>query len=115
MKLVIAIIQPDVLNKVREALIEAEITRITVSRCTGRGKGDKDGYLYRGHAVAPTLMPKVRIDIACNDEFVDIAVQTILKSAKHGENGVIGDGKIFVVPLEKVYRIRTEEEGSAAI
>jgi nitrogen regulatory protein P-II 1 len=115
MKLVIAIIKPDMLNQVREALIKAEITRITVSRCTGRGKGDQNGYLYRGRAVAPTLMPKVRIDIACNDEFVDTAVQAILKSAKHGKEGEIGDGKIFVVPLEKVYRIRTEEEGSEAI
>ncbi len=115
MKLVIAIIQPDMLNQVREALIQADITRITVSRCTGRGVGDKNGYIYRGQAVAPTLMPKVRIDIACNDEYVDTAVQTILKAAKHGKEGHIGDGKIFVVPLEKVYRIRTEEEGSAAI
>lgn len=115
MKLVIAIFQPDVLNQVREALIAADITRITVSRCTGRGKGDQNGYIYRGQAVAPTLMPKVRIDIACNDEYVDTAVKTILKAAKHGEKGEAGDGKIFVVPLEKVYRIRTEEEGSDAI
>ena len=59
-------------------------------------------------------MPKVRLDIACNDEYVNTAVEAILKSAKHGD-GKIGDGKVFVMPLEKVYRIRTEEEGSAAI
>ena len=114
MKLVVAIIQPDLLNKVREALLKAEITRITVSRCTGRGNFKDDVYIYRGQTVAPALMPKVRLDIACNDEYVDIAVKAILKSAKHGD-GQIGDGKIFVMPLEKVYRIRTEEEGSDAI
>ena len=114
MKLVIAVIQPDMLNMVREELIKEGITRITASRCTGRGKVKKDHYLYRGQQVAPDLMPKIRLDIACNDEFVDIAVQAILRSAKHGE-GKTGDGKIFVVPLEKVYRIRTDEEGSEAI
>ena len=114
MKLVIAIIQPDMLNMVREALITEGITRITASRCTGRGKVKKDHYLYRGQQVAPDLMPKVRLDIACNDEFVDTAVKAIMTSAKHGD-GKTGDGKIFVIPLEKVYRIRTEEEGSKAI
>ena len=114
MKLVVAIIQPDMLNQVREALIRAEITRITVSRCAGRGKLTKETYLYRGQEVAPALLPKVRLDIACNDDFVDVAVQAILKSAKHGD-GKIGDGKIFVLPIEKVYRIRTEEEGGKAI
>jgi nitrogen regulatory protein P-II 1 len=59
-------------------------------------------------------MPKIRLDIACNDEFVDIAVQAILKAAKHGD-GKVGDGKIFVLPIEKCYRIRTEEEGGKAI
>ena len=115
MKLVVAIIQPDMLNLVRETLIKADITRITVSRCTGRGEFEKDVYLYRGHAVAPTLLPKVRLDIACNDEFVDTAVQAILKAAKHGSEGKRGDGKIFVLPIEKTYRIRTEEEGPGAI
>jgi nitrogen regulatory protein P-II 1 len=115
MKLVIAIIQPDMLNQVREALIEAEITRITVSRCTGRGKATDEELVYRGQTVPPTLIPKVRLDIACNDSFVDVCVNTIMKSAKHGKDGAIGDGKIFVIPLERVYRIRTEETGNDAI
>lgn len=114
MKLVVAIIQPDMLNLVRETLIKADITRITVSRCTGRGEFEKDVFLYRGQSVAPTLLPKVRLDIVCNDEFVDVAVQAIMKSAKHGE-GQRGDGKIFVMPVEKIYRIRTDEEGSSAV
>ena len=114
MKLVVAIIQPDMLNQVREALIKADITRITVSRCAGRGMLTRETYLYRGQEVAPALMPKVRLDIACNDEFVDTTVNAILSAAKHGE-GRIGDGKIFVLPVEKCYRIRTDEEGGAAI
>jgi len=113
MKLITAIIQPDKLDDVREALIQAEITRITVSRCGGRGRAETAD-LYRGQEVAPALIPKVRIDIACNDAFVDIAVQAILKAAKHGD-GKIGDGKIFVTHLEQCIRIRTEETGGEAI
>ncbi|MEX0777324.1 MAG: P-II family nitrogen regulator [Phycisphaeraceae bacterium] len=114
MKLITAIIQSDKLDQVREALIKAEITRITVSRCTGHGRAQGDFDLYRGAEVTPNLLPKVRLDIACNDEFVEIAVDAILKAAKHGA-GEIGDGKIFITPLEECIRIRTEERGGQAI
>ncbi len=114
MKLVIAVIQPDMLDTVREELIKAGITRITSSRCSGRGKVQKDSFLYRGQQVAPDLSPKVRLEIACNNEFLNIVVDTIMKSAKHGD-GKTGDGKIFVLPLEKIYRISTGEEGPEAI
>jgi nitrogen regulatory protein P-II 1 len=111
MKMVTAIIQPDKLDAVREALIAAEITRITISRVSGHGReAEKD--LYRGASVMPNLFPKVQLKIACNDEFVDIAIQAIIKAAKSGN---IGDGKIFVTPLEKCIRIRTEESGGIAI
>lgn len=113
MKLITAIIQPDRLDSVREALLAAEISRITVSRVTGHGRG-VDEELYRGQVVAPNLIPKVRLDIACNDDFVDVAVNAIIKAAKHGD-GKIGDGKIFVTPLEKCIRIRTGESGGKAI
>ena len=113
MKLLTAIIQPDKLDEVREALIEAEIGRITVNRVTGHGRQEDIG-LYRGQEITPVLNPKIEIKIACNDQFVDIAVDSILKSAKHGD-GEIGDGKIFITPLEKCFRIRTGEEGSSAI
>lgn len=113
MKLVTAIIQPDKLDEVRESLIEAEIYRITVSRCTGRGRAEETD-LYRGQKIAPALISKIRLDIACNDEFSEIAIQAILKAAKH-HDGKIGDGKIFVTPLEQCIRIRTEERGSEAI
>jgi nitrogen regulatory protein P-II 1 len=113
MKLVTAIIQPDKLDEVREALIKAEICRITVSRCTGRGRAEETD-LYRGQEVAPALITKIRLDIACNDEFVETAIDAILKAAKHGQ-GTIGDGKIFVTPMEQCIRIRTEERGGNAI
>ena len=113
MKLITAIIQPDKLDEVREQLIQAEIYRITVSRCTGRGQAQEMD-LYRGQEVAPALISKVRIDIACNDEFVKPAVDAILKGAKH-DKGELGDGKIFVTALEECIRIRTEERGSDAI
>ena len=70
--------------------------------------------LYRGQAYSPNLIPKARIDIAVNDEFVKVTCDTIIKAAKEGE-GVIGDGKIFITPLEECIRIRTEENGGEAI
>jgi nitrogen regulatory protein P-II 1 len=114
MKLITAIIKQEKLDTVREALIEAEITRITVSRVSGHGR-QRDEEIYRGQIVVPNLLPKIRIDIAVNDEFVKITVDTIIKSAKSGEDGDVGDGKIFVTPLEECIRIRTEETGGTAI
>ena len=113
MKLVTAIIQPDKLDAVREALIAAGITRITVSRVTGHGK-QIDEEVYRTQTFVPNLIPKARLDIAVNDEFVKITCETIVKAARHGA-GKIGDGKIFVTPLEEIIRIRTGEKGGQAI
>lgn len=114
MKLITAIIQPDMLDAVREALFAAEITRITVSRCTGHGRTAPETDLYRTQEVAPDLSPKVRIDIACNDDFVKVTCDAIIQAAKH-ESGELGDGKIFITPLEECIRIRTEERGGEAI
>jgi nitrogen regulatory protein P-II 1 len=102
------------LDEVREALIAAKITRITVSRVAGRGRHQEED-LYRGQEVDLALIPKVRLDIACNDEFVEQIIETIIKVAKSGDNGAIGDGKIFVTALEQCIRIRTGERGGAAI
>ena len=113
MKLIAAIIQPDKLDTVREALIAAGITRITVSRVTGHGK-QMDEEVYRTQKIVPNLIPKVRLDIAVNEEFVKITVDTIIKAARHGE-GKIGDGKIFISPLDEIIRIRTGEKGGQAI
>lgn len=113
MKLIVAIIQPDKLDEVHQALINAEIFRITVSRVTGHGQ-QEDQELYRGEEVTPSLIAKVRLEIAVNEAFVEPTIDAILSAAKHGD-GVIGDGKIFVLPLEQVIRIRTGERGGDAI
>jgi len=113
MKLITAIIQEDRLDNVREALIQADITRISVSRISGHGR-QEDIEIYRGRRIAPNLLPKIKIEIAVNEAFVDPAIDAIIASARHGE-GQIGDGKIFVTPLEECVRIRTKERGCSAI
>jgi len=113
MKMVTAIIQQDKLEEVREALVAAKITRITVTRVSGRGQQSEEE-LYRGQEVPIDLIPKVRLDIGCNDEFVETVCETIVKTARHGD-GKVGDGKIFIVPLEDCIRIRTGERGGKAI
>lgn len=114
MKLITAIIRETKLDQVREALIEAEITRITVSRVSGHGQqmGEE---IYRGTRIVPNLVPKVRIDIAVNNEFVEITVNAIIEAARTGTKGEVGDGKIFITPLEECIRIRTREKGGKAI
>lgn len=115
MKLITAIIREVQLDKVREALIEAEITRITVSRVSGHGQ-QRIEEMYRGQKIIPDLIPKIRIEIAVNDDFVDITVNAILRSAKtNGREGRVGDGKIFITPLEECIRIRTGQRGGSAI
>ena len=114
MKLITAIIRENKLDQVREALIEAEITRITVSRVSGHGQQHSEE-IYRGSKVIPNLIPKVRLEIAVNDTFVDITVDTIIKAARTNSKGEVGDGKIFITPLEECIRIRTGEKGGKAI
>jgi len=116
MKMVVAVIQPYRLEDVRKALVEREIYRLTIHRVTGHGRpaeGD-DTDLYRGRQITPDLFPKVRIEIAVNDEFVEPTIEAILEGATHG-GGEPGDGKIFVLPLERCIRIRTGERGPHAI
>jgi nitrogen regulatory protein P-II 1 len=115
MKLITAIIREVQLDKVREALIQAEITRITVSRVSGHGQ-QRIEEMYRGQRIIPDLIPKIKIEIAVNEAFVKITVDTILKAAKtNGKDGRLGDGKIFITPLEECIRIRTGERGGSAI
>lgn len=113
MKMITAIIQPDKLDEVSEALIKKNITRITVGRVTGHGQKVEED-LYRGQEVGVDLSPKIRIDIACNEEFVDDICAIIMESARH-DGGKIGDGKIFVSTLDECIRIRTGERGASAI
>ena len=114
MKLITAIIRENKLDQVREALIDAEITRITVSKVSGHGQqvGEE---IYRGSKVVPNLIPKVRLEIGVNDDFVDITVDTIIKAARTNSKGEVGDGKIFITNLEECIRIRTNERGGKAI
>ena len=116
MKLIHAIIREAKLDEVREELIAAGITRITVSRVSGHGQQQQEEF-YRGQKIIPNLIPKIKIEIAVNDAFVDITVNTIIKGArtKEGPEGEIGDGKIFIIPLEECIRIRTGERGGTAI
>ncbi len=115
MKLITAIISETKLDQVREALIEAEITRITVSRVSGHGQQVAEEDIIRGQKVVPNLVPKVRLEIAVNNEYVDVTVDTIIKAARTNSTGVVGDGKIFITALEECIRIRTNERGSKAI
>lgn len=113
MKLITAIIQEDKLDEVREALTAAEVGRITVSRVAGHGR-QTDTEIYRGQVIVPNLIPKVEIKIAVNEDFLDLTIETLLKSARHGD-GQVGDGKIFVTNLEQCIRIRTGERDGDAI
>jgi nitrogen regulatory protein PII len=114
MKLITAIIREVQLDKVREALISAEITRITVSRVSGHGQ-QRIEEMYRGQRIVPDLIPKIKIEIAVNEAFVDITIDAILKSARTNGAGSVGDGKIFITPLDECIRIRTGERGGKAI
>lgn len=117
MKLITAIIRETQLDAVRTALIEAEISRITVSRVSGHGRQKREE-IYRGRKVIPGLIPKIKIEIAVNEEFVEQTVDTIIRSAQTSVNGSdegVGDGKIWITSVEDVIRIRTKERGSKAI
>ena len=112
MKLIIAIIRPDRLNEVLEALYRAEVRGLTLSRVLGHGGETERVETYRGTTVKVDLQEKVRLEIGVSDSFVDITVQAILGSARTGD---VGDGKIFVLDAEQVYRIRTAEKNEAAV
>lgn len=115
MKLVIAIIQPSKLEDVKTALSEVEVFRLTVMDCQGFGRQQGKSERYRGREFAVNLTRKVQLQIAVNDEFVEPTVDAIIRGGRSGESGEIGDGKIFVVPMDECVRIRTGERGPEAI
>lgn len=112
MKLIIAIIQPDRLDEVLEALAEAEVNLVTVSDVMGRGRQKGVAEIYRSHVERGGLLRKVKLEIGVNDEYVNVTLEAILTSARTGN---IGDGKIFVLDMEQCLRIRTGETGPVAI
>ncbi|MBT5032640.1 MAG: P-II family nitrogen regulator [Proteobacteria bacterium] len=112
MKLVVAIIKPFKIDDVRDALSEIGIQGMTVSEVKGFGRQKGHTELYRGAEYNVDFMPKIKIEVAVNDGLLDQTIDVISKSAN---NGKIGDGKIFVMDLEQVVRIRTGETGDEAL
>jgi nitrogen regulatory protein P-II 1 len=112
MKLIIAIIKPFKLDEVKEALHGAGIQGLTVTEVKGFGRQKGHTEIYRGSEYTVDFLPKVKIELAVGDEQVKPVVAAITASAKTGK---IGDGKIFVLPLEDVIRIRTDEHGETAV
>ena len=112
MKKIVAIIKPFKLEDVKEALVSIDITGMTVSDVKGYGRQQGHSELYRGAEYVVDFLPKIKIEVAVNDEMVDKVISTISEAAKTGK---IGDGKIFVSSLDEVIRIRTEERGNEAV
>jgi len=112
MKLVVAIIRPDRLGSVLEELFRAKIAGLTISRVQGHGGETERVETYRGTTVKMELTEKVRIEIGVSDHFVEPTIDAIIAGARTGD---VGDGKIFVMPVERVVRIRTGETDRAAV
>ena len=115
MKLIVAIIRPEKLEDVQRALAERDVYLMTVSDV--RGCGRQRGYteVYRGTEVQIRLLPKVKLEIAVNEAFVEATVEAVVHAARSGDTGNIGDGKIFVLSLDDCVRIRTGERGPESI
>ncbi len=115
MKLIIAVIQPHRLEAIKQALADVEVFRLTVMDVQGFGRQRGQTEVYRGHEFAVNLLRKVQLMIAVNEEFLEPTIDAIIRGGRSGAAGEIGDGKIFVVPLEDCIRIRTGERGGEAI
>jgi nitrogen regulatory protein P-II 1 len=112
MKLIKAIIRPEKLNDVLKALFQADVRGFTVSRVQGHGGETTPVATYRGTSVMMELREKVMLDIGVSDHFTQIVVDAILRSARTGD---VGDGKVFVCPVEQIHRIRTGDRDTAAV
>jgi nitrogen regulatory protein P-II 1 len=112
MKLIVAIVRPECLNEVLEALYRSDVRGLTVSRVLGHGGETERVETYRGTTVKVDLQEKVRLEIGVSEPFVVPTVNAILSGARTGE---VGDGKIFVLDVAQVYRIRTGERNEAAV
>jgi len=112
MKLITAVVKPFRLDDVRNALGEVGVQGMTVTEVKGFGRQRGHTELYRGAEYVVDFLPKVKVEVAVSDELVDRAIEAIIGAAKTGK---VGDGKIFVMDLDQVYRIRTGETGDQAI
>ncbi len=115
MKLIVAIIKPDRLEAVKTALGDVDVYRLTVMDVQGFGRQRGQTEVYRGHEFTIDLLRKVQLMIAVNDEFLERTIEAVVRGGRKGEEGEIGDGKIFVLPMEDCIRIRTGERGPEAI
>jgi nitrogen regulatory protein P-II 1 len=115
MKYIIAIIQPTRLEAVKDALSHIEVFRLTVTDVQGIGRQKGHTESYRGHEYQINFIRKVKLEIAVDDKFVEPTIKAISQAARSGADGKIGDGKIFMLPLEDVMRISTGERGHEAI
>lgn len=115
MKLILAIIQPSKLEDVKAALSDVEVVRLTIMDVQGFGRQKGQTEVYRGHEISVNLLRKVQLQIAVNEDFVEPTISAIIRGGRTGEAGEIGDGKIFVLPLDDCIRIRTGERGPEAI
>ena len=115
MKMIIAIIQPTKLKAVREALVKIGVERMTVCDALGFGRQRGQTAAYRGIEYKTHLLRKVELEIAVNDDFVDRTIETLMHVARTGPEGNIGDGKIFVLPLEHATRLSDEVIGPEAV
>jgi nitrogen regulatory protein P-II 2 len=112
MKLITAVVKPFRLDDVRNALADVGIQGMTVTEVKGFGRQRGHTELYRGAEYVVDFLPKVKVEVAVSDELAERVIEAIIAAAKTGK---VGDGKIFVVNLDEVYRIRTGETGDAAI
>ena len=110
MKLIKAVVRPNKLDEVKEALDKVHVSGITVTEVRGHGRQKGHTAIYRGKEYDVTLLPKIEIEVIVADEALDSAVEAIVSAARTGE---IGDGRVFVTPVESMYRIRTGEVGVA--
>ena len=112
MKMIVAIIQPHRLEEVKQALYSENVNLITVSEVLGHGRQGGSTEVYRGVKETGNLLKKIRLEIAVNEDFVEPTTRAIINGARTGE---VGDGKIFILPVDDAIRIRTGESGEAAL
>src|SRR5689334_7033509 len=115
MKIIVAIIQPTKLDAVQRALHKIEVTRMTVCDAQGYGRQRGQTAMYRGHEYKTNLLRKIALEIVVNDDFLDRTLETIMNVARTGPDGNIGDGKVFILPVEEAIQINDSRRGPEAV
>ncbi len=115
MRMIVAIIRPEKIEAIQQALAEVDVYLMTVSEVRGCGRQKGFSETYRAQENVIRLVPKLKLEIAVNDAFVDAAVDAIVRAGRSGSCGQVGDGKIFILPMDDCVQIRTGETGGVAI